>query len=146
MQSLRITIVNWKGTRRASGDVVALCTMQENVPSSISLRLLMVSLLSVCWTPGSLEERNPTAVEVTTLYLRSWLTFKNCPFFLHKIFGCGIPSAVQLNVTVLSSLEFIVNSLPLAYNNCAGTIIGENYFKKLTVKICMQLTQYAQLN
>ena len=120
-QGLRISIFNWKDTRREAGDVTALCAMQEKFPSSISLRLLIVSLLSVCRTPGNSVERNPSVIFVTTLYLRSWLMLRNCPFLLHEIRGCGIPSAVQLNVTVPSSVEDLVTFVPLVYNSCAGT-------------------------
>ena len=76
-----------------------------------------------CRTPGNSVERNPSVVDVTTLYLRSWLMLRNCPFLLHEIRGCGIPSAVQLNVTVLSSVGDLVTFVPSVYNSFAGTIL-----------------------
>ena len=68
-KSLRISTLRLKDSEIAAGDVVALCAMQEYIPSSFSLRLLIVSLLSICSTPGSSDERNPLEVAVTTLYL-----------------------------------------------------------------------------
>ena len=113
--------------------------MQEKVPSSISLRFVMESLLSVCWTPGNSVERNPSLVDVTTLYLRSWLTFKNCPFLLHEIRGSGIPSAVQLNVTVPSSVGDLVTLVPLVYKSCAGTILTKT---KITIMVACQTKNF----
>ena len=122
--------------------MVPLCAIQEKVPSSISLRFLIVSLLSVCRTPGNSFERNPSLVDVTTLYLRSWLMLRNCPFLLHEIRGCGIPSAVQLNVTVPSSVGDLVTFVPLVYNSCAGTILTKT---KITIIVASQ-TKHFQPN
>ena len=120
MYNIRLFTTSWYAVWSTAGSVFALCAMQENDPWSCCLRLVIVSIVFSCCTPGSCADRNPSEVDVITLYLWSWsILVRSCPFLLHDTRGRGIPSALQLKVTFIPIL--LVTELPLAYSSFAGT-------------------------